>query len=51
MVLIQTGFITGNDFLVLSEAGKRGYMMGLTDGLFIFPLVGADEIKQALRAG
>ena len=42
-VLIQSGFITGNDFLTLNEYAKRKYIIGYVDGLFASPFLGAPE--------
>jgi hypothetical protein len=37
-VVVKTGFLSGADFRVLSSEGKRGYVQGFTDGVFVAPL-------------
>ena len=44
-VLIQNGFIKGNDFRVLDSGGKNMYSMGLVDGILLSPLYGAPKSK------
>jgi hypothetical protein len=45
---IKSGFLTGNVYRELSPAGKRGYVMGFTDGVLIAPLL--DAPKSELRS-
>ena len=44
-VLIQNGFIKGNDFRVLGSASKNMYSMGLVDGILLSPLYGSPNSK------
>ena len=44
-VLIHNGFGTGQDFLGFSEAGKRGYAMGVINGYIMAPMLGAPEAR------
>jgi hypothetical protein len=44
-VLIQNGFIKGNDFRVLDSGSKNMYSMGLVDGILLSPLYGAPKLK------
>lgn len=41
-VSIQKGFLTGEDFLKLSETDKASYSMGIIDGYLSAPIFGAD---------
>lgn len=40
-VSLQKGFLTGEDFLKLSEAEKTSYSMGIVDGYLSAPIFGA----------
>ena len=42
-VWIPSGFMTGAEFLELSEPHQRGYAAGFVNGLLISPFVGARE--------
>jgi hypothetical protein len=44
-VSIPNGFLTGRDFLDLSEQEKNGYVMGFVNGLTVAPLLGADPAR------
>lgn len=41
VVIIHTGFITGQKFRDLSELQKRSYAAGMLDGMLLAPLFGA----------
>jgi len=41
-VSIQKGFLTGEDFLKLSETDKVSYRMGIIDGYLSAPIFGAN---------
>ena len=43
--VIKAGFLTGNSYRELQDAGKSGYVMGFTDGLFVSVLHGAKKSK------
>ena len=47
-VVIQNGWITGNEFLDWQEAQKSSYLMGLFDGIFISPFFDASQEKLQL---
>ncbi|MFP4316450.1 MAG: hypothetical protein ACLFQR_09520 [Desulfovibrionales bacterium] len=40
---IPNGFLTGSDFLEMSQSEQSGYVMGFVNGLTVSPLLGADE--------
>jgi hypothetical protein len=42
-VVIEHGFLTGNDYLQKSETERHGYVMGLLDGLFASATIGSDS--------
>ena len=42
-VEIKTGFLSGSSYKELPDVGKRGYVMGFTDGIFVSPLYGAPK--------
>ena len=42
-VLIHTGFVTGEAFMEMAAEQQRGYTMGLVDGFFLAPFVGAPK--------
>ena len=42
-VLIHNGFLTGQSFRDLPDLGKRSYVAGLIDGLFLAPLFDAPK--------
>ena len=42
-VEIKKGFLTGNSFRELSDAGKRGYAMGFLDGALMSPMFDAPK--------
>ena len=42
-VSVQMGFITGEDFLKLSESDKASYSMGIIDGYLSAPIFGAND--------
>lgn len=44
---IKAGFLTGNSYREMQDSGKRGYVMGFIDGLFVSVLHGAK--KSTLR--
>ena len=44
-VMIKKGFLTGNTYRDLSPLGKRGYVMGFSDGVFIAPLLSAPKAE------
>ncbi len=44
-ILIQNGFIKGNDFRILDGPSKNMYSMGLIDGILLSPLYGAPKSK------
>ena len=44
-VAIHNGFLTGQDFRNLTEAGKRSYAAGLVDGMLLAPFVGAPKAR------
>jgi hypothetical protein len=46
-VVIHNGFITGNDYRTMSQGARRTYVMGLIDGLFLAPFVGAPKRQVA----
>ena len=39
MVYIQTGWITGQDFLEMMETDQRAYVSGLIDGILLAPFI------------
>jgi hypothetical protein len=41
-VTIPNGFMTGKEFLTMSDQEKNGYVMGFVNGLTVAPLLGAD---------
>lgn len=46
-VAIKNGFLTGQDYLESSELKQRAYVMGLVDGLFVSPILGAPKRRLA----
>ena len=46
-VSIKEGFVSGNEFRSLSHEAKRGYAIGVIDGLFLAPFF--DAPKEELR--
>jgi uncharacterized membrane protein YciS (DUF1049 family) len=44
-VLIHNGFLTGQNYIKMSELQKRAYVMGAIDGILICPLFGAPKEK------
>ena len=46
-VLIHNGFVTGEAFLEMAAEQQRGYTMGLVDGFFLAPFVGAPKRNMA----
>jgi len=41
-VAVPHGFLTGSGYLQLPDAARHGYGMGLLDGIFLSPILGAD---------
>jgi hypothetical protein len=41
-VSIPNGFLTGKDYLAMSEQERTGYVMGFVNGLTVAPLLGVD---------
>ena len=46
-VLIHNGFVTGEAFMEMAAEQQRGYTMGLVDGFFLAPFVGAPKRNMA----
>jgi hypothetical protein len=44
-IMLNIGFISGQQYLAMDERSKRGYAMGLIDGMFIAPIFGAPQSK------
>jgi len=44
-VLIHNGSVTGQEFMRATETKQQGYIMGLVDGFFVAPLMGAPKAK------
>jgi hypothetical protein len=42
-VFFEHGFLTGGDYLQISETERHGYAMGLLDGLFASAIIGGDH--------
>ena len=40
---IKAGFLTGNQYRLLSQEARRTYAMGLLDGIFLAPFFGAKK--------
>ena len=46
-VVIKTGFLTANEYLVKSADEQRAYVMGSLDGMFLAPLLRAPKSRLA----
>jgi hypothetical protein len=44
-VTISSGFLTGKEYLDMGIVGRRGYGMGVINGMLVAPLFGAPESK------
>jgi hypothetical protein len=44
-VWVPNAFMTGQEYLALSESSRTAYVMGLLDGIFVGPLFGASEAR------
>jgi hypothetical protein len=42
-IVIHSGFSTGQEYLEMADAWRRGYAAGFANGMLIAPIVGADE--------
>lgn len=47
-VLIKEGFVTGNHYQQLPEVQQHAYLMGLTDGILVSPLLGVSRDEEGL---
>ena len=42
---LEYGFLTGNDYRALSYGSRRGYVIGVIDGLYVSAAIGGNEPK------